>query len=221
MPTGARATRETEAHGAAAVAAAYEEARRSAARLVAGRARSRPAPASPRQTLRRACRGSVEIDGDAQPAVAHVRMAAGSTRRSSCAAPCRSAGRSGTRPAPLPRSLRSVRMCSFYAPRRRQVKPTARRIVVDRRRMPVQSSKLAAPCATSTSSPSSTRAPAAAAASAVAVRGYGRSTSVCPGPSSNEHLVAHRRRVDHEVGVAHVRRPLAAPGEDARLPGSA
>ena len=88
---------------------------------------------------------------------------------------------------------------------------------VDRRRTPVQSSKLAAPWATSTSSPSRTRAPAAAAASAVAVRGYGRSISVCPSPQLEQHLVAHRRRVDHEVGVAHVRRPLAAPGEDARL----
>src|SRR4029079_11812392 len=62
--------------------------------------------------------------------------------------------------------------------------PSALRMTGTGAATPVQSSNDAAPCATSTSSPSSTSAPAAAAPSAVAVRGYGRSTSVCPAWSS-------------------------------------
>src|SRR5207302_10049839 len=64
-------------------------------------------------------------------------------------------------------------------------KPSALRITGTGAGTPVQSSNDAAPCATSTSRPSSTRAPARTAASAVADRGYGRSTSVCPGPTSS------------------------------------
>src|SRR5579862_1204121 len=64
-------------------------------------------------------------------------------------------------------------------------KPSALRSTATGAGTPVQSSNDAAPCAASTSSPSSTRAPAASAASAVAVRGYGRSTSVCPSCNSN------------------------------------
>src|SRR5204862_7659431 len=37
-----------------------------------------------------------------------------------------------------------------------------------------------------------------------------------PTPELEQHLVSHRRRLDHEVGVLHLRRPLAAPGEDTR-----
>src|SRR5207302_11095691 len=73
----------------------------------------------------------------------------------------------------------------LHEARTHAVKPRASRIASRGAGRPVQSSKLAAPCATSTSSPSRTRAPAATAASAVAVRGYGRSTSAWPDPSSN------------------------------------
>src|SRR5207253_5819839 len=89
--------------------------------------------------------------------------------------------------------LREVRV---HAP-----KPRTSRIAATGACRPVQSSKLAAPCATSTSSPSRTRAPAAAAASAVAVRGYGRSTSVCSSRNS--------KRTSSRTGVAWITRPAS------------
>src|SRR5581483_1331733 len=99
-------------------------------------------------------------------------------------------------------------------------KPTAARITSTGAGIPVHSSNDAAPCATSTSRPSTTVAPAARAARAVAVSGYGRSTSVWPGPrstsTSSRAAVALTTRSAPAASGGHS--PLRA---NCRAPGSA
>src|SRR5439155_8421452 len=79
---------------------------------------------------------------------------------------------------------RPVRFAGGYEVQCHQAERTAARITSTGAGTPVHSSNDAAPWATRTSRPSTTRAPAASAARAVAVPGYGRSTRICPGPSS-------------------------------------
>ena len=69
---------------------------------------------------------------------------------------------------------------------------------------PVQSSNEAAPCATSTSSPSSTRAPARGCRVRRRRARVRQIDERLPRSELDEHLVAHRRRVDDEVGGRHV-----------------
>src|SRR5262249_10970753 len=80
---------------------------------------------------------------------------------------------------------RPVRLAGGDERQRHAAERTAFRITSSGASTPVQRSKEAAPCRTSTSSPSITVAPPARAASAVALSGYGRSTSVWPSRSSN------------------------------------
>ena len=125
----------------------------------------------------------------------------------------RRAGRSGSRRARARATRRRWRGASVTPAER-----TAARITSTGAGTPVQSSNDAAPCATRTSSPSTTarrlrarrrRAPSRCS------RGTAGRRAVWPGRGSNEHLVPHRRRVDDEVGVARLRRPVAAAREDA------
>src|SRR4051812_46439533 len=76
---------------------------------------------------------------------------------------------------------RPVRLTCRCQAERHAANPSALRMTSTGARMPVQSSNDAAPWAARTSSPEIT---APSAARAVAVSGYGRSTSVCPAPSS-------------------------------------
>ena len=97
-------------------------------------------------------------------------------------------------------------------------KPTAARMTSSGAGTPVQRSNEAAPCADEHLEARRRRSRRRRARPAPSpCSGYGRSTSVCPARQLEEQLVAHRGRVDDEVGVCDLRRPVAPPGEDRRL----